>query len=160
MHWAMPQEWVKLIYIKQKAILCNSLSFLLLFLLIPSLLLSLAFFSSSTFPLPLCFLFPCITDRTFSETIWFEVGGCFLLLYITTAKPTLYQLVMWLSVSAHSCLESIAGNRSTTWPTLMFNRSLNPREHHLSGKKIYLDRIQSVDRIGNLSDRHFCVRYQ
>lgn len=83
---------------KVKAILCNSLILTLLFLLIPSLLLSLAFFSSSTFPLPLCFLFPCITDRTFSETIWFEVGGCFLLLYITTAKPTVSTCHVALSV--------------------------------------------------------------
>lgn len=158
MHWAMPQERVKFPLTKSRKQSSVSLSFLLLFFLIPSLCLSLAFFSSRTFSLPLCFLSACISGRTFSETIRFEVGGCFLLLYVTTAKPLLYQRVTWLSGSAHSCLESIGGNRSTTWLTLMFNKSLNPREHQISREK-YIQ-TNSVDRIGNLSDRHFCVKYQ
>lgn len=135
MHWAMPQEWVKFPLTKSwkqssvilfLLILSSSFSFPLCFSLLP-------FSQQCIFPPPLLPI--CVYLKTFPETIWFEVGGCFLLLYVTIAKPVLYQIVMWLSVSAHSCLESIGGNRSTTWLTLVFNKALSPREHQLSRKK-------------------------
>ena len=55
-------------------------------------------------------------------------------LHVPVTKPILC-IVMRCSVSAHKWLESTGGNQPTAWLTLMSNKSLDPGEHQLSGKK-------------------------
>lgn len=136
----MPQGWVEFSLTKsKKVVLCNSHSSSLSSL-IPFFLFSLPLSQAKHY---LSLLSVCLWLRkNFSIAVvhlGIEVEVLnFPLLHVPLTKPIVY-IVTWCSVSTHNWLQSTQGNQSTAWLTLMSNKSLDPGEHQLSGKKYILE---------------------